>query len=309
MSNDSRVLQTTSMSNSKRGYMLAALTVAIWSGFILMSRLGGANALTPYDLIALRFGTAAIILIPLSIIWRPAQLFSWKMTGLMLTGGILYSVLVYCGIKFAPAAHASILLPGLLPFETALFSWLLQGERPSAERVLGLFVIAGGVSFLALNAYTQGGQTWLGDIMLVGASLSWALYTVLTRRWGISPRDATMGGALLTAAIYLPIYFIFLPKNIASAPISMVLWQAFYQGFLVVIVAMLLYMQAVALIGATRMGSLMAMVPAISGVLAVPILGEALPFSLIAGLFLVSLGAYLGSGAKLPILRRTQCPT
>ena len=47
-------------SQLRRGYFYAALTVAVWSGFILVSRLGGKSPLTGWDVTALRFGTAAL---------------------------------------------------------------------------------------------------------------------------------------------------------------------------------------------------------------------------------------------------------
>ena len=42
----------------------AAGTVAIWTAFILISRAGGKSALTGYDILALRLGTASLILLP-----------------------------------------------------------------------------------------------------------------------------------------------------------------------------------------------------------------------------------------------------
>ncbi|MDO8346467.1 MAG: hypothetical protein Q7S85_01080, partial [Rugosibacter sp.] len=39
-----------------------------------------------------------------------------------LFGGIAYACFVYSAFRLAPAAHAAILLPGALPFETALLA-------------------------------------------------------------------------------------------------------------------------------------------------------------------------------------------
>ncbi len=56
-------------------------------------------------------------------------------------GGIGYATLAYLGFKYANAAHGSILLSGLLPFEICVFSWLLLKEYPSANRKIGLVAI------------------------------------------------------------------------------------------------------------------------------------------------------------------------
>ena len=58
-------------SQLRRGYLYAALTVAVWSGFILVSRLGGKSPLTGWDVTALRFGTAALVLLPVWLLRRP----------------------------------------------------------------------------------------------------------------------------------------------------------------------------------------------------------------------------------------------
>jgi drug/metabolite transporter (DMT)-like permease len=288
------------------GYWYAGLTVLIWSGFILVSRLGGVSPLNPFDMTALRFGTAALVLLPIWIVQRPLRLASARMASLALTGGLGYALLVYWGFKLTPATHAAVLLPGLLPFEIALFGWLLLGERLSHRRMLGLAFIAMGVGCVATESFRAGLASWRGDLAILGASLCWALYTVLARRWRVAPWAATVGVALLTGLVYLPIYALFLPKALAIASWTTILLQAFYQGILAVIVAMLFYMKAVATIGPMRMGALMALVPAASGFAATPILGEPLSFWSISGLVLVSAGAYLSTADRLSIVKRTR---
>lgn len=278
-----------------RGYLFAALTVGIWCGFVLVSRFGGASALTPYDTVALRFIPAVLLLLPIWCWQRtPAQLFTRQLLTLALVGGLGYSLFVYSGFKHTPAAHAAILLPGILPFNTALFAWLLLGERPQRSRWIGLIVIAFGIALLAADTLA-GGASLLGDGLIVCASLCWALYTVLVRRWQIAPWDATVSCALLTALAYLPIYALLLPKQLSEASWTLLITQSIYQGIIVVIVAMVLYMKAVAALGPSRVGALMALVPACAGILAVPLLNEPLSLHLIAGLILVSLGAFIGS--------------
>lgn len=278
-----------------QGYLFAALTVAIWSGFALVSRIGGTSVLTGLDITALRFGTAAVLLLPALSMRGGVGLPAGRLAALALFGGLGYSLLVYSGFAYAPAVHGAILLSGLLPFEVAAFAWLLLDERPSARRWLGLGIIAAGVACLGTDVLRGDAETWRGDLLILGASLCWALYTVLARRWTVAPWDATIGVALLAALVYLPIYVFFLPKQLAAAPWSLIAGQAVYQGIIVVIVAMILYMKAAERMGPTRLGTFMALVPAISGLAAVPLLGEPLTGWLLGGLALVSGGAYLGS--------------
>ena len=48
-------------------------------------------------------------------------------TGLL--GGLMYALLAYSGFFYAPAAHASVLLPGSLPLWTSLLAVVVLGER------------------------------------------------------------------------------------------------------------------------------------------------------------------------------------
>jgi drug/metabolite transporter (DMT)-like permease len=293
--------------STRRGYLFAGLTVAIWAGFILVSRVGGTSALGAHDITALRFAVAAAVLLPVWLFSRRFRLFDRRTVALSLCGGFGYSLIAYSAFRYAPAAHAAILMPGMLPFEMTIIAWWLLGERPGRVRVIALGLIAIGVAALAVETFsatrTAAGSTWIGDLLFVTASTSWALYTVLARRWGVAPLDTAIGVTLVSAALYLPVYVLFMPMQIASAPLQTILVQAVYQGLLVSIVALLLYMKAMTLIGPTRLGSFMALVPALAGISAVPVLGEPLSGWLLAGLAMVSLGAFVSTRTRLPFFR------
>jgi len=295
------------------GYLAAAGTVALWTGFILVSRLGGKSALTAYDVLALRLGVAAVLLLPFVTslpagAWRDRRLWS-----LGVLGGLLYGVLVYSGFKLVPAAHGAILLPGMQPFLIAAVAWWLSRQAIGRERMVGLAFIGLGVGFVA-QPYVVGGA-WslpmlLGDALIFAAAVLWAIYSVFAKRWGYDAWTLTRFVALSSAALYLPVYALWLPKALAEVPVSMLILQGLYQGIGPTIVAMLLFLQAIARLGAERVGALIAMVPVLAGIAAVPLLDEALSAWLLAGLVCVSLGAMVAA-RPLPTAstRRAQCPT
>lgn len=287
LSVDPRVLRT--------GYLLAAATVFIWAGFVLFSRMAGKSVLNGNDLVALRFGVAAAILLPVWWFkWR-VPLFTRRMATLMVVGGMAYTLLAYWSFRFAPAAHGAVLLSGVLPFFVALVSWVVLGQSPSPRVRQALLCIGGGVVCLGLHSLGGLAESWPGDLMMVAASLSWAVYTVLVRRWGFAPMETTIGVTLLSALCFLPLYGLVLPGGLREAPWSVILVQGFYQGVLVAIVAMVLYMAALARLGPLRLGTVMATVPAIAGLGATLILGEPFSLWLVGGLLLTSFGAWLGT--------------
>jgi drug/metabolite transporter (DMT)-like permease len=248
-----------------RGYAFAALVVMIWSGFILVSRLGGVSPLTAWDTMALRFGTASAILLPYWLFKRPVRLTDPRIVALALVGGIAYCAMVYLGFKSAPATHGALLLSGLLPFGNALFAWAIMGDRPGHQRLLSLLIIALGVICLGIEAFGAPvgphHSPW-GDVLMVGASLSWALYGVLSRHWKVGPMASLTGVALVTAFLYLPIYWLFLPKQIDVAPAGIIASQIIYQGVIATTIAMWLYIRAQEILGPSSIGAFMAVIPA-----------------------------------------------
>jgi len=295
------------------GYLAAAGTVAIWAGFILISRLGGKTALTPYDILALRLGTAAILLLPFAGslpagAWRDRRLWT-----LALVGGLLYGLLVYAGFKQAPAAQGAILLPGMQPFLIAAVAWALTGARPHRSRWVGLVAIAGGIACVA-TPYVLGTGEWTpailgGDALILASSVTWAVYSVLVKRWGFNPWTLTRFVALASAVVFLPVYLLWLPKALDQVPMTMLVTQGLYQGIGPTIVAMLLFLKAVHYLGAERTGAMIALVPVLAGVAAAPLLGEPLTGWLLAGLALVSAGAFLAV-RPIPVPARSEtCPT
>ncbi len=281
----------------RAGLIAAFFTICIWTGFILVSRYGGKGVLTGWDVTALRFGVGALIaLIFLSRVTLPPYkvilLFS-------VFGGIGYSVLVYSAFRLAPAAHAAVLLPGALPFATALIAWLWLRQKPSPAQRIALVLVFIGIILTAadtlLHSAQLTGMQLLGDVLFLCGSASWAVFTLLLRRYPMEPLTAAVTIILGSAILYLPVWWLFLPSTLSQAPLAEIAMQAAYQGVLVVFVAMLLYTFAARRLGAQTITLLMAVVPGLSALAAIPVLGESLSLLTLVGLGAVTMGAVFGA--------------
>lgn len=287
------------------GYVFAIVTLLIWSGFVVVSRLGATGVLTPYDISALRLGTAALVLAPW---WLPRllhrerrQLRWYQGLILALLAGVSYPLASYVGFQHAPASHGAVLISGMLPFFTSLFAGWLLGERPSVVRLMGLALILAGVLTLLthqipLQSFSE--STVKGDVFLLSASALWSLFTVLIKYWRLKAFDVSLGVTAISAMLYLPIFFLFLPSQLALANGQDIALQAFYQGFIVVCVAMWTYAKAVELLGSVKVVMMMSTVPVVATLLAIPVLGEALTAGSAIGVILVFLGAFIGAMAN-----------
>lgn len=287
------------------GYLYAAITLLIWSGFVVVSRLGSTGTLTPYDIDALRIGTSALVLAPW---WLPRLLKSglrqlrwYQSLTLAMLAGITYPLASYTGFQISPASHGAVLISGMLPFFTSIFAGLLLGERPNRIRLLSLALILTGVMillFTSMATLPAGQSTLKGDLFLLAASCLWSLFTVLLKLWQVKAFDVTLGVAAVSSLIYLPVFALFLPSNLSIASWQEIALQSFYQGFVVVCVAMWTYAKAVELLGSMRVVIMMSGVPVVGALLAVPILGEALTPGSALGAAIVFLGALLGAMAR-----------
>ena len=104
---------------------------------------------------------------------------------------------------------------------------------------------------------------------------------------------------MISMVFYTPVYLLFLPKAITAVSLSFILLQGVYQGILAASIAGLLFTYAIHNIGPQKATLMLAMVPGISAVAAVPLLKESLDAVTISGVVLVTIGAVLGATHRL----------
>lgn len=277
----------------KKGYLLLLITMLIWGSFTLMSRLGAKQDLTAWDITALRFATAFVVLMPIQL-WRRELKFllDKRILWLALLGGIGYSCAVYSGFSYAPAAHAAIWLNGFLPLATAISAWIVLKEPFGKNTWISLLFMAAGLGgMMAVMQYEGQFYLSIGDAFFVLGAALWGIYTVFLKRWMLPPWQAMAGVAIWTAIVYLPVYALFLPKKLAQASHMVMLEQGIFHGVFVVIIAMLTYIGAVERLGAFKTGSLLALAPFLAALAAVPLLNEPLNLAIGVGLLGMGIGA------------------
>ena len=287
-----------------QGYTYAFVAVLIWTGFILISRAGALASLSLPDMMMVRFGTAFVLFSPFVWINRNA-IFQWRMMVLGSIGGLAYSFSAFHGFKYAPATHAALLLPGLMPIMIAILAYFFAGERHSRFAWTGIAVSSLGIFVLLLETLLSGVSYWLGDISFVVSCAFWGVFTVLLRRWKFSPWHTMLGVITATILLFTPYYLIQLDGAFQGVPLEMIALQAFYQGVIAVALQFVCYGKAVHILGATKMGALMALVPILASVSAVPLFGESVTIGLVIALVCISAGTLIGSflPIKAPMMK------
>ena len=98
-------------------------------------------------------------------------------------------------------------------------------------------------------------------------------------------------------------------RSVLDAPILDVALQAIVQGILTAVVALLLYGRMVGLLGATAGAAFVALTPATTAMLGIPVLGEWPSGIDWVAIALISVGVYLVSGGPLPARWATFVPS
>ncbi|MGK7869168.1 DMT family transporter [Falsiroseomonas sp. E2-1-a20] len=275
------------------GYACAIAVLFAWSGFLLSSRLSTGQAMTAWDVAALRYAGAFLVALPLVAVFGLPRLPPLRLLAVLATAAFGFPLFAYHGFGFAPASHGGVMLPGTLPFLTAALGVAFLGESWTRARILSLAVVAAGMVLLASDTFGAYPGAWRGDLLFLAGSCSWAIYTLLIRLWGISAVEATLSVALWSAPIYLPVWWFLLPSSIAEVAPGALLYQLIYQGVVATILAGFLFTRAVTAIGAPATTTVTALVPGMAALAAWPLLGEPLGLAGLAGVALVSAGMML----------------
>src|SRR3569832_813338 len=187
--------------NLLKGFSAAAVVVMIWSGFNIVSRLGGRSPLTPYDMVAIRFVVSGMAFLPFMLTrWNRLK---WpRLAVLAAIGGTGYTLFIYSGYALAPAAHAGILVNGGIPFASALITWLILGHRPGIRTEFALLVAGLGIVLFGFHSLGQisgaPAHQWVGDMFCLLAAISFASFVLLLKHWHVPPIEATVGVSVIS---------------------------------------------------------------------------------------------------------------
>jgi drug/metabolite transporter (DMT)-like permease len=276
------------------GLACAAGVVALFSGFVLVSRLGLRTTMQPADLAALRFLGGGLVLLPLFLKHGLAGLRLHQALALALFGAFGFALLAYSGFDRAPASHGSLLIHGALPLMTMLAAYTVAGSRPGRREAFGCALIVLGVVLMLWDSLAHADmRTLTGDALLLAASLSWAIYGVLIRRLAVPAIPAAAIVAVITLILYVPAYLAVDPLRLLQFPAGELLFQGIFQGVLIGAVSLFLYTRTVTALGAGFAALISAIVPAVTTLAAVPLLGEVPSVLVLAGIAAVAAGVFI----------------
>jgi drug/metabolite transporter (DMT)-like permease len=276
------------------GWLCALSVLLIWVTFQLVGRFSTRQALTPWDVTALRHVGAFLAVLPIALRRGIPRLPPWQAASIVATSAFGFPIGAYVGFSLAPVELGAVILFGALPIVTALIGWVLFRARPSRARLASLPVIATGIGLIGLDTVDGVHPIGLGAAAFFVAVVCLSLFTMLLRHWRIPALDAMVTLSLFGAPIYLPVWWLFLPSTLTTASVQAIVTQTVVQGVVTAVLAMFLYSRAVNALGAGPPTLVAALVPGMASLGAWWLLGERLDSVGIAGVALASIGMAMG---------------
>lgn len=290
------------------GYLAAFTTVLIWSCYFLSLRQGALSPLGLLDLTLFRFAVPGLILLPLFIRrWRVIRQVSpvWLL-GMAVGAGLPFFLLSAMGMRWAPVAHGSTLIPGTAPLFVTAMAVLVFAQPLSGWRRFGLSAVVVGVLCLLWTGLSQS-QSQLGmglgqgQALFLLCSALWAVFTLSVRQSGLSPLVAASVVTVPSTAL-LTLYALVAQPTLTLTSVSTTEWvaQLVVQGLAVGLGAGFLYGFAIRQLGAEITSAIGSLTPVCATVLAWVFLSESIEFSTGLGLSLVTFGVICASGLIHP---------
>ncbi|MFN3292618.1 MAG: DMT family transporter [Gemmobacter sp.] len=276
------------------GVALGLLATTGWAYFNIGTELARAEGFRPWDLTALRFGVAAVLLLPF-FLWRGWRLAQRRVLLLALMVGPSFSLLFNIGFQLAPLSHAVVVGPGGTVLVALGLVHAVDGQRLSPLRVAGLMLLLAGL--LAIGAdradetKASGWQAVLGDLCFVASGSLWGSYSWLLGRWRLPAVEVTSCITLYSALAFVPVWW--LVWGVPDLPAEAWVHQVMAQGIVGGCLAPVTYAAAVAILGAGRGAVYNALLPPAAVLMAMPLTGLVPNALQWAGVALASAGLIL----------------
>ncbi|MFC0471843.1 DMT family transporter [Halalkalibacter kiskunsagensis] len=287
-------------------YGMLTFATSTWGSAFIAGKVA-IESFDPATISFLRFFGAALLLFP--IMWlvekntpKPRKK-DWVLFALLgLTGVAIYNICFFLASKHAPVIKSSLFIAAN-PMLIMLLSGLLLKETISKRNVIGLLLAFAGV----VTIVTEGNlmiffrfQFEPIDFVLLGAVITWALYSVIGRvvlRKYSSIVSTTY--AVGFGTLFLLPFSLFEKPWQSIATSTLPAWLAIaHMSVFVTVIGFILYYYGIQKIGAAKASIFINVMPVSAVIMATVFLGETLTLTTVIGALFVISGVYVGTAVR-----------
>jgi drug/metabolite transporter (DMT)-like permease len=257
----------------------------IWGAHSSVSVSGLRAGFDSFDIAAARVLGAALGIIPILVARGISVLPTVpQIIWLTLGAGVPFGLLNVAGLQFAPISHTGAISLGCVPLVTAFIANRFFGDRISLSHVIALGILLAALGFI-WSAHPFEWIHLLGDLCFFGSACLWASYGLNLRRWNLKSMQGVIA-ITLGSLPYLIWYFLAREQTFLS-DLDQGMLQVMYQGFIVGVLAVLIYGKVLEFIGPMMGTMFLAFSPFLIPFMAFLILGDPIDIGDVTGLALV----------------------
>jgi drug/metabolite transporter (DMT)-like permease len=284
-------------------YALLSACMLFWAGNWVLAR-ALRETMPPVAMTFWRWTVAALVLAPFAVprlagkgsVLRRA----WPLLlALAVTGGAIYQVAVYFGLRHTETINA-VLLNAASPLTIVLAAWLVDGDKITMRQLWGTVISMIGLTIVLSRgdpAQLLHLRFSIGDIVILAVMPLWAFYTVMLRRRPMEIDNLSLifllgvfGSAALAPAYLFETVYIQAPPlawSTVAAPL--------YTGCFASAAAYWCWNRGAELVGPNRAGFTTYLMPAFTTVLAVLLLDEEVHLFHVVGIVTILFGVWLST--------------
>ncbi len=294
-------------SRDQQAYLFLILTTLFWAGNFIVGEQASRFDIPPFTLNFYRWTFAWLILAPFTV----KEIIEKKnhikeniklIIVLGITSITIFNSIVYYSLNFTQVI-SGVLMISTIPVMIIVFCWMLKIEKSNVYQILGVIFSLLGVVVIITKAdlvILLNLNFNRGDLWMVVAMFSWAMYSALLRKKKLEISQLSLLQIIISAGLVFlfPAYLIELSlgyKTSIHLPFILILtYVVLFPG----LASFIFWIKGISIIGSNRAGIFLHLIPIFSTIMAIIILKEKFMFYHLIGALLIVTGIILSSKGR-----------
>ena len=292
------------ISKDKTAYIFLIFATLFWSGNFIVGKAASLFEIPPFTLNFYRWTFAWLILAPFTLkeIFQKIEYILENLKLILILGITsitIFNSIVYYSLNFTQVING-VLMISTIPVMIIFFSWIFKIEKTNFYQILGVIFSLLGVMVIVTKADLDKLLNLnfnKGDLWMVVAMLSWAMYSALLRKKKFELSQISLLQTIISAGLILllPAYLIEMSLgyrlNIHLPFILTLSYVVLFPG----LASFFFWIKGISIIGSNRSGIFLHLMPIFSTIMAILIFKEKFMVFHFIGAVLIITGVVLSS--------------